>query len=191
MDAAQFKARIEQIYGDLDRYNYYELLNLQPDASFDAIQQSFHRMALAMHPDRHATNPDGELRRKLHLIYKRVAEGYKVLSAIETRRDYEICLQKGLVRMVRKEKKKIVRPEDAIDNPQAKKFFKLGLDAEDRGDLKTACLNYKFVMDLVGEHPDVKPRMDMLTDILEMKKRTRKTAAEQTQAAAKSMLDED
>ena len=192
MDSAKFKARIDQIYADLDRYSYYELLNLTPEATFDQIQESFHRMALAMHPDRHATNPDSELKKKLHLIYKRVAEGYRVLSNTESRRDYEMSLEKGELRLVRKEKKRIVHREDAIDNPQAKKFYKLGLEAEDKGDLKTAVLHYKFVMDLVGEHPDVKPRFDMLNDILDMKKRTRKTTAEiQKELTSKSILDED
>ena len=189
MDSAQFKARIDQIFADLERYSYYELLNLDSEATFDQIQQSFHRMALAMHPDRHTTSTDEDLKKKLHVIYKRVAEGYRVLSNTESRRDYEMCLEKGELRLIRKEKKKIVHPEDAIDNPQAKKFFKLGLEAEDKGDLKTAVLHFKFAMDLVGEHPDIKPRFDMLTDILDMKKRTRKTTA--PQQTVKSMLDED
>ena len=177
---------------DLERYSYYELLNLTPEASFDDIQQSFHRMALAMHPDRHSTNPDKDLKKKLHVIYKRVTEGYRVLSDTESRREYEMSLEKGELRLVRKEKKKIVHPEDAIDNHQAKVFYKLGLEAEDKGDLKTAVLNYKFVMDLVGEHPDVKPRFDMLNDILDMKKRTRKSTAEfKKEMTDKSMLDED
>ena len=191
MDPAQFKARIDQIYADLERYSYYELLNLKPDATFDQIQQSFHRMALSMHPDRHATNPDKDLKRKLHFIYKRVAEGYRVLSNTESRREYEACLERGEMRLMRKEKKKIVNPEAAIDNHQARKFFKLGLEAEDKGDLKTAVLNYKFVMDLVGEHPDVKPRYDMLKDIMDMKKRSRRPTGEIKEGPPKSMLDED
>ena len=192
MDSAQFKARIDQIFADLERYSYYELLNLDSEATFDQIQQSFHRMALAMHPDRHTTSTDEDLKKKLHVIYKRVAEGYRVLSNTESRREYEMCLERGELRLVRKEKKKIIYPEDAIDNPQAKKFYKLGLEAEDKGDLKTAVLHYKFVMDLVGEHPDVKPRFDMLNDILDMKKRHRKSTAQLKQEmTAKSMLDEE
>ena len=191
MNPAQFKARIDQIYADLERYSYYELLNLKTDATFDQIQQSFHRMALSMHPDRHARNPDKDLKRKLHRIYKRVAEGYRVLSNTETRREYEACLERGDMRLIRKEKKKVTNPEDAIDNHQARKFFKLGLEAEDKGDLKTAVLHFKFVMDLVGEHPDVKPRYDMLKDIMDMKKRSQKATGDSKEGPPKSMLDED
>ena len=52
MGADPFKERIELIYRDLERYTYYELLNLTPDAPPDQIRSAFHRMAMMVHPDR-------------------------------------------------------------------------------------------------------------------------------------------
>jgi curved DNA-binding protein CbpA len=166
MTADAFKVRIDQIYADLDRYNYYELLNLTPQASPDDIRAAFHRMAMTMHPDRYHTHPDGDLRTKLYAIYKRLTEGYKVLSDSQERREYDQGLTQGHLRLVRVEKKKKVGPSSstapAIDHPGARRFFDLALAAERRNDFKTARLNYKFASDLAGEHPAILERLERL-----------------------------
>ena len=164
MDPEQFNARIEQIYGDLDQYSYYELLNLTPQASPDQIRSAFHRMALSIHPDRHQQHEDQILRKKIYTIYKRMTEGYRVLMEPKDRRAYDADLQQGQMRLVRTQRKGAVlkRQEDAIDHPKAKQFFTLGLDAERRGDLKGAKLNYKFALDLAPDHPVIKAAMDKL-----------------------------
>jgi DnaJ-class molecular chaperone len=165
MDPAAFKARIDQIYADLERYSYYELLNLAATAGPDEIRAAFHRMALSMHPDRYQTSADEDLRTKLYAIYKRITEGYKVLSESPLRREYDEGLARGQLRLVRTERK-TTGPKPAqvsFENPQAKKFFDLALAAERRGDSKTARLNYKFASDLCGgEHPAIKERLEAL-----------------------------
>lgn len=150
MDAAEFKARIEQIFRDLEQYNYYDLLNLQPGASADEIRQAFHRMALSMHPDRYQQSPDKELRDQLYVVYKRVCEGYRVLGDVKTRDAYLAGLEKGEKRLVRKERAKAgpQRIDKGIRNLKAKKFFEMGRDAERRGDFKNAKLNYQFAIGL-------------------------------------------
>ncbi len=166
MDPAQFKARIDQIFADLERYSYYELLNLQAGAGPDEIRAAFHRMALSMHPDRYQASEDQELRTKLYAIYKRITEGYKVLTDSPLRREYDDGLARGQLRLVRTERKTTgPRPAAAaasFENPQAKKFFDLAVAAERRGDFKTARLNYKFATDLCGEHPAIKERIEKL-----------------------------
>ena len=165
MDPAQFKARIDQIYADLERYSYYELLNLPQNAGPDEIRAAFHRMALSMHPDRYQTSSDGDLRTKLYAIYKRITEGYKVLTESPLRKEYDEGLTQGQLRLVRTERKKTGprAAQASFENPQAKKFFDLAVAAERRGDFKTARLNYKFATDLCGgEHPAIKERLEKL-----------------------------
>jgi DnaJ-class molecular chaperone len=164
MNEAEFQARIEQIYADLERYSYYELLNLPQSADPDEIRAAFHRMALSLHPDRHHTQPDPDLRTKVYAIYKRVTEGYKVLSESTARKEYDAGLAAGQTRLVRIERQRTgpMREEDTIDHPQAKKFFQLALAAERRGDAKTAKLNYTFALNLIGDHPVVKDRLSRL-----------------------------
>ncbi|MCC6751611.1 MAG: J domain-containing protein [Deltaproteobacteria bacterium] len=164
MDEEQLKARIGQIHADLEDYTYYELLNLDPAASPDDVQAAFHRMALSMHPDRYQTHADGELRRQIYAIYKRVAEAYRVLMDPESRKAYGEALGRGEKRLAQVERQRTgpKRAEDTIDHPQGRKYFLMGQEAERRGDKKTARLHYKFAKDLVGDHPTVLARLAAL-----------------------------
>ena len=157
MDSDHFKARIEQIFGDLDRYSYYELLNLSAEAAPDQIRAAFHRMALSVHPDRFQHHDDQELRAKIYAIYKRMTEAYRVLMDSAERRDYNKGLQQGQTRLVRTRRKTNApkRKADAIRHPKARQFFNMGQDAERRGDLKNAKLNYKFALDMEPDHPEI------------------------------------
>ena len=72
------------------------------------------------------------------------------------------ALSRGERRLVNKDRKREgpKRVEQAIQNPQAKKFFTLALAAERRGDIKTAQLNYKFALDLEPDHPTILERKE-------------------------------
>lgn len=158
----QFKQRIQQIFVSLDDYSYYDLLNLKPGATPDDIRARFHRVAALLHPDKFAQNPDATLRKMVYAIYKRTTEGYRVLMDTGDRREYDQGLQQGRLRLVRTERK-IAGPrrtEAAIEQPQARKFFNLAQDAERRGDLKNARINYKFALDMAPEHPTIMAAMD-------------------------------
>lgn len=161
MSSPQFIARVEQIYRDLDRYNYYELLNLQPGTLPDDVRRAYHRMALTLHPDRHHGGGDAQLKRKIYVIYKRIAEGYRVLMDRALRSEYDQLLVQGTLRLVKTERPKaaLKRPEDAIDNPKARKFFSMGEDALRRGDKKGAKMNFKFALDLAEAHPLISERL--------------------------------
>ncbi len=65
------------------RADYYELLELQPDASPKDIKAAYYRLAMRCHPDRNADNPAAEERFKL------VAEAYRTLGVPERRREYD------------------------------------------------------------------------------------------------------
>jgi DnaJ-class molecular chaperone len=160
MDPAQLKERIAQIFRDLDAYSYYELLRVAPEATVDEIRGAFHRMAMTMHPDRYQNYGDDELREQLYAIYKRVTEGYRVLTNHATRREYDEALGRGELRLQQTERKRS-GPKPAADDipPAARKFFLLAEDAARRGDKKTARLNYKFALNLAADHPLILERL--------------------------------
>jgi curved DNA-binding protein CbpA len=177
MGADPFKERIEQIYRDLERYTYYELLNLPPGAPPDEIRAAFHRMALTVHPDRFHQAEDTELRGKIYTIYKRMTEGYRVLMEPRDRKAYDEGLTHGRFRLVRTERKVTVfkRPEDAVTHPKAKQFFKMALDAEGRGDVKNARINCKFALDMDPDNEVIQSHLEQLeAKELEAQERERK-----------------
>ena len=176
MENTKFKARIAQIHQDLDKYSYYELLNLTPEADSDQVRAMFHRMALSMHPDRHAGSDDKELKSMLYAIYKRVSEGYRVLMDQDQRKEYDARLEEGTLRLVKKERKKVGGdlPENQVSNHLARKFFIIGLKAEREGDLAGAQLNYKFALDMEPESTVIQDRMRRVTQWMGGKKKKKK-----------------
>lgn len=97
--AAEVRPLVERLHADLDSLSYYQLLGVGRDASAQAIQQAFYRRAVQIHPDRHFKLTDPELKIKIREVYKRIAEGYRVLSAPSLRRSYDAGLRRGEVRI--------------------------------------------------------------------------------------------
>ncbi len=65
------------------RDDYYQLLELSPEASPRELKAAYYRLALRYHPDRNADAPAAEERFKL------VAEAYRTLGVPERRREYD------------------------------------------------------------------------------------------------------
>lgn len=97
--AAEVRPLVERLHADLDSLSYYQLLGVGRDASAQAIQQAFYRRAVQLHPDRHFNLTDSDLKVRIREVYKRIAEGYRVLSAPPLRRTYDAGLRRGEVRI--------------------------------------------------------------------------------------------
>lgn len=68
--------------------NYYEELNVKPDATVQEIKASFRKLAFEYHPDRNKDNSQAADK------MKRINEAYAVLSDPEKRREYDMLYQK-------------------------------------------------------------------------------------------------
>ncbi len=65
------------------RADYYQLLEVQPEAPAKELKAAYYRLALRYHPDRNVGDPDAEEHFKL------VAEAYRTLGVPERRREYD------------------------------------------------------------------------------------------------------
>ena len=76
--------------------NYYDILEVAPQASLDQIKQAYRRLARKYHPDLNPGDSTAEER------FKVLGEAYEVLSDPERRSLYEkfscFCMQKGFGR---------------------------------------------------------------------------------------------
>ncbi len=97
--AEEIRPLVERLYSELDRLSYYKILGVGRGASTTAIQNAFYRRAVHLHPDRHHGLEDASLKEKISKVYKRVSEGYKVLSSERSRRLYDRGLRRGDVRL--------------------------------------------------------------------------------------------
>ena len=97
----------------LDQLDYYTLLRIEEASSADAIREAFHVFALRYHPDRFAGAPE-EKRERAAQIYRRGAEGYRVLMNQGSRSRYDEGLAEGRLRLTAEEER---REEMARRNP--------------------------------------------------------------------------
>jgi molecular chaperone DnaJ len=63
--------------------DYYQILEVERDASSDDIKGAYRKLALDHHPDRNPDNPEAEEK------FKEVSEAYSVLSDEEKKRNYD------------------------------------------------------------------------------------------------------
>lgn len=152
---SQLAAFARLVEPTLARKSYYELLNLPRDAPLPAVRKAYYAVAAQLHPDRYAGMTDAEAREKLETIYARVAEAYRVLANPDLRARYDEGLARGQLRLLTtaRERKGPRAPEDDLRNADARRLFRLGLLARERGDWRAALLNFNLAQGYEGEAP--------------------------------------
>jgi curved DNA-binding protein CbpA len=137
----------------LDELDYYDLLQVAEDATVDDVRRAFHAFALRYHPDRFAGAPPEKRDRAAH-IYRRGAEGYRVLCDRELRRTYDEQRARGKRRFDPEDnvKPKLVPTEGigsqamSVKSPRARPFVQKATEAYRKGDWATAKLNLKLAL---------------------------------------------
>lgn len=152
----------------LDKLDYYTLLRVEQGATADAIRTAFHDFALRYHPDRFAGAPDDK-RDRATQIYRRGAEGYRVLMNPSTRKRYDEGLSGGSLRLSHEQERASLRPNLAspststgqltVRSPKARPFATKALQAFKKGDYKTARLNLKMALQHEPDNPLLQARL--------------------------------
>jgi DnaJ-class molecular chaperone len=157
---------VAALHAGLETQPYHVFLGVEESAAGDELRLAFHARAQLLHPDRFYDLEDTELKGRIYAVYKRITEAYRVLGDPEQRRRYESQRGKAtnVVRLEAGDRGQAgpKRPEDAITNPKAKKYFQLALDAERRGDVKGAKLNLQLALQMDPANPVLKERLEKL-----------------------------
>jgi len=69
--------------------SYYDILQVEQNATLDAIKRSFRRLSMEHHPDKNGNSEES------NRIFKDINEAYSVLSDTEKRTNYDFELQMG------------------------------------------------------------------------------------------------
>ena len=73
--------------------NYYEILEVDRNASYDIIRKAYNTLAKKYHPDLHSEDEKNIVEEKLKLIN----EAYEVIGKESTRKQYDISLNQNFV----------------------------------------------------------------------------------------------
>lgn len=159
----------------LDNLDYYELLRLEPTATADEVRRAFHEFAMRFHPDRYAGAPPDKLERASQ-IYRRGAEAYRVLTSTEQRTRYDKLLAEGRLRYEdpsAAEERAAKKPPGVLDvkSLKARPFLQKALEAEKRGDLANAKLNFGMALQHEPDNAALKQRLEETAAKLKAPKR--------------------
>ena len=154
----------DELFAGLDTLPYHVFLGVHENTQGDELRAAFHARAQLLHPDQYYELDDAELKTRIYKVYMRVTEAYRVLSDPKERSQYESQRKDGAIRIDKTTRpvSTVKRPEDAILNQQAKKYFLLAADAERRGDRKGARLNLQLALQMEPANPVLKERLEKL-----------------------------
>lgn len=76
----QYWPQLKQLAVTIDTLDYFQILNLTPQATPAQLRASFYGMARSLHPDKFYHIEDRELRQAINKIYKRVNEAHTILK---------------------------------------------------------------------------------------------------------------
>ena len=156
----EVRAYVREIFPDLDLYTYYQLLEVEPAAPPEAIKTSFYEKASWLHPDRHHGQLDDRTHGQLVVLYARIAEGYRILSNPQRRVSYDRAMTHGKLRSTVIEKEIERDPELDLENPQARKFYKMAFDALKSGNKKSAEMYLGFALQSEPNSPMLKKMLE-------------------------------
>jgi DnaJ-class molecular chaperone len=130
--------------------NYYEILQVFPNATVQEIKDAFRLLLFRYHPDHNKGKEEWAVERTMELV-----EAYHVLSDAAKRAHYDVV--------------RALRPRDGVRKKgfalfgkakelaaQTEAAFKEGLEQYRRGEYEQAVATFRKVLDADGEYPGVR-----------------------------------
>ncbi len=96
-EEATFTHKVNEFYKNIEKLNYYDMLEVQRDASIHDIKKAYSQIVKYYHPDKHNSVPDNALKEKLATVSSFLNNAYDTLSKEAKRAEYD----KTLLRMTR------------------------------------------------------------------------------------------
>lgn len=161
-------AEIRALAGILEELDYYQALELTPDAPGSAIRSAYHAVSRRFHPDAHRGAPP-EVQAQVARIAKRIAEAYSVLRDPRRRQVYDrqIAGDQARLRMPLAEAEAQAdrqrREQHEGRTPNGRRYFALAKADVARGDRVAAERNLKTALTF---EPDNQMFRELLARVL-------------------------
>jgi len=156
-DDAAPDAEVAQYLEYLSDLNYYQVLQINPDADASGLRRSYFRLMREYHPDRFMKEKNPDTREQLKEIFRILTRAYETLTDADLRRDYDFTIPEFTGAEEREDEQALeslgasgAGPEPLPEqNPElAKSFYESGLEDFQKGDHQAATLNFKLAVAL-------------------------------------------
>ncbi len=137
-------AYLDRVEPALDKLSHFELLDVDADANFAAIQESFHRLAARLHPDRYRTRLSTTDHERLTTVYARLAAAYQVLRDDKRRSHY--LRETARERPAATEGKLDTESALSLLSPKAQRLYRRAQAALRTNDVASAILNLRMAL---------------------------------------------
>jgi hypothetical protein len=168
-----FSERVCGFFENLDKLDYYTLLQIPANASAAAIKDAYFNCSIEFHPDRFLQLTDERLREKIYEVYKRMSEAFKVLSNPETRCQYDAMLvnpeRQTDLRYLERGTQHISSDDFTSDamTPAGKKYLHFANLAEVEGNLRSARMYLTLALQWEPHNDSLRMRLEDITNRLE------------------------
>jgi DnaJ-like protein len=169
---ANFRARVDDLHARMEHLSYYDLLGLQPGATAPDVKRAYFACAEEFHPDRFLAHRDGELRDKVYELFKRMCEGFKLLSDPERRHAYDAGLSEGQVRVTTTERHK-GGPRSLADvahTTAGRKYAQAADDAERKHNWSSAKMYWSLAAQTEPDNAELAAKLAEATSRLAVKR---------------------
>jgi curved DNA-binding protein CbpA len=136
----------------LENFDYYQLLNVERDATLGKIRTAYHLQSRNFYPDQYLNSSDIELRDAVNAIAKRVKEAYAVLRHSVKRAQYDQMLDaSGDRKRVRYTKETALEAQQAREEAigktaKGREFFRLAEEEKRKGNMEAALRNVQMAL---------------------------------------------
>lgn len=162
----EWRAAVLRVAGRLEDLNYFQLLNLKPEASSVETRRAFRRLAQHYHPDRLGGTQDPELHQAVSAIYRRMTEAYSALRDPTTKAAYIEGLEAGELRLdTAKVRSRSLAKQNAQEpgkTEAGKRHYQAALAALEKGDLRAAKSEIRSALLFEREEPGFKALLERI-----------------------------
>jgi DnaJ-class molecular chaperone len=159
--------KLKLIWKGLPQLNYYQLLEVRPDASPAEIKAAFYKVSREYHPDRYFRFPNEGFRNAVNTIYKRVSEGYTILRSPEWRTSYDAQLKsdpKNVRFNIQEDEKRKQQGGTTYDggNGPGKKYWQAAMEALRNKNPAGARMQLQLALGIEPQNPHFKAKLEEL-----------------------------
>ena len=95
IDSGSQRKRLEKLYIDLEKRNYFERLGVVPNAKEADIKRAFHDLAKILHPDKLSPETPADIRELTKKCFSLISMAHDTLSDPDKKATYLLELEKG------------------------------------------------------------------------------------------------